>query len=157
MKKIIYLVLAILIFIGLDYLQYRFLSNDKENNNQVIIKNINDCEDVYDLEGISLCEFFHPGRINQDLDVDYSIAYVVIAPGQSIGSHKINNAEVHYIIEGKEIIYINDEPIELEQGQIIYIPPKAKQSSKNIGDVDLKFFAINQPAWSEENEELINE
>jgi len=168
MKKTFYLLLIILFFIMAGCSLGNYTSQDKETSeksqkqeksevtDKVIVKDIKDCQYIDVLNGISLCEFFHPGRIDENLGIDYSIAHTIVEPGKEISSHKMKNPEAHYILKGNGIVYINDEPTELYQGNIIYIPAGAKQSTKNIGEDNLEFFAINQPAWSEENEELVD-
>lgn len=104
---------------------------------------------------VSLSNFLHPATVDRDLGVDYSIAHVIINPGGSIESHLMKNPEAHYVLAGEGILYIEDVPFELSEGQLVLIPANSKQYTVNTGDSDLEFFAIDQPAWSEENEEVL--
>ncbi len=103
---------------------------------------------------VSLGNALHPAMVDRDLGVNYSIAHVIVKPGGSIEPHLMKNPETHYVLAGEGMLYIEDVPFELSEGQLILIPANAKQHTENTGEVDLEFFAIDQPAWSEENEEI---
>lgn len=119
----------------------------------LVIRDIKDCEYLSLLDNNSICEFLHPGRVDRELGIDYSIAHIIIRPGKTIPPHRMKNPEVHYILKGEGILHIEDVPVEVHQGQIVHIPANSKQSLENTGNSDLEIFAINQPAWSEENQE----
>ena len=104
---------------------------------------------------VSLGNLLHPGTVDRDLGVDYSIAHVIVKPGGSIEPHMMKNPEVHYVLAGEGVLYIEDVPFELSEGQLILIPASSKQHTENTGDADLEFFAIDQPAWAQENEEMV--
>ncbi|WP_342304417.1 cache domain-containing protein [Methanolobus sp. ZRKC5] len=101
---------------------------------------------------VSLGNVLHPAMVDRDLDVDYSIAHVMIKPGGSIELHLMKNPEVYYVLAGEGMLYIEDVPFELSEGQLVLIPANSKQHTENTGDVDLEFLAIDQPAWAAENE-----
>ncbi|NOX71759.1 MAG: cupin domain-containing protein [Candidatus Micrarchaeota archaeon] len=65
------------------------------------------------------------------------------------------SSEVYYILQGKGIMFINDETKEVRAGDAIYIPPDAVQRIKNTGDEDLIFLAIVDPAWQKEDEDVL--
>ena len=50
---------------------------------------------------------------------------------------------------------IDDESAIVEVGDTIEIPPKAIQSIKNIGDCELEFLCIVEPAWNKDDEEIL--
>jgi len=118
-------------------------------------------DDVEDLEHFSrfgdvfIGNLFHPAKADGDLDVNYSIAHVIIKPDKSIEPHMMKNPEVYYVLEGEGLLYIEDIPFELRKGKLVHIPANSKQHTENTGTVDLEFFAINQPSWAEENEEMV--
>lgn len=60
-----------------------------------------------------------------------------------------------FILKGEGLMHINDESQKVSSGQVIYIPPNAKQFIENILEVDLKFLCIVDPAWKEENEQIL--
>jgi mannose-6-phosphate isomerase-like protein (cupin superfamily) len=51
-------------------------------------------------------------------------------------------------------MHINEESATVRAGQVIYIPPHAKQFIQNTGKLDLKFLCIVDPAWRAEDEEV---
>ena len=53
------------------------------------------------------------------------------------------------------MMYIDNEKAKVRPGQAVYIPPHSKQYIKNIGNVDLKFLCIVDPAWRVEDEEVL--
>jgi mannose-6-phosphate isomerase-like protein (cupin superfamily) len=103
---------------------------------------------------VSIGNVLHPAVVDMDLGVDYSIAHVIIKPGGSVEAHMMKNPEAYYVFAGKGTLYIEDVPFELSKGQLVLVPANSKQHAMNTGEIDLEYFAINQPAWSQENEEM---
>jgi len=52
-------------------------------------------------------------------------------------------------------MYVDDESAEVRLGQVVYIPPNSVQYIQNIGNSDLKFLCIVDPAWRPEDEEVL--
>jgi mannose-6-phosphate isomerase-like protein (cupin superfamily) len=50
------------------------------------------------------------------------------------------------------MMHIDDENEKVKPGDTIYIPPKAMQFISNIGNSDLIFICIVDPAWKVEDE-----
>jgi mannose-6-phosphate isomerase-like protein (cupin superfamily) len=90
-----------------------------------------------------------------DFKLHYSLAHAIVKPGRSTKPHRLKGTEVYYILKGKGIMYINKERSLVSQGYAIYIPPKAIQYIKNIGNSELVFLCIVDPAWSKEKEEVL--
>lgn len=105
---------------------------------------------------ISLGNVLHPEMVDRDLGIDYSIAHVILKPGASLESHLMKNPEAHYVLAGEGILYIEDVPFELSEGKLVLVPANSRQHTENTGDVDLEFLAIDQPAWAQENEEMVD-
>ncbi|MFZ2455954.1 MAG: ABC transporter substrate-binding protein [Candidatus Altiarchaeia archaeon] len=118
-------------------------------------KDINNCSSGKFFDNVSICEIFNPNTLKEHVDVDYSIAYVVLNPGQKTSAHMMKNPEVDYVLEGSGVMYINDKPVGMMEGLLIHIPAGAKQEAVNNGTEDLKYFAVNQPAWREENQAMM--
>lgn len=114
-------------------------------------RNLSDCKYLEEPGNIHAVELLNPENPGQNLDLDYSIAHSIVKPGENIAPHLMKNPEVHYILEGEGILYIDGLPVEMCQDQLIYIPAGAVQTTFNTGNSTLKFLAINQPGWSEEN------
>ena len=68
---------------------------------------------------------------------------------------RMKTPEIHYILEGEGIIYIEALPLDLKAGQLVYIPANATQSTVNTGSINMTLLAINEPVWKAENEEIL--
>jgi mannose-6-phosphate isomerase-like protein (cupin superfamily) len=119
----------------------------------MFIKDLSDCEPFLAGDATNLRELLHPDKA--DLKINYSLAHAVVKPGRTSLSHRLRTSEVYYILEGKGIMYINDEHASVKPGQAIYIQPGARQSIHNPGAVDLVFLCIVDPAWRQEDEEVM--
>lgn len=118
---------------------------------QIICRNLSDCTYFEEPGNIRVVELLNPGNLSKDVGLNYSVAHSIIESGENIAPHMMKNPEVHYILEGEGILYIDGIPVELHHDQLIYIPAGAIQTTYNTGNNTLKFLAINQPGWSEEN------
>jgi mannose-6-phosphate isomerase-like protein (cupin superfamily) len=85
----------------------------------------------------------------------YSLAHATVVPGEESLPHRLATSEVYYILEGRGVVYINNEEASVGPSQAIYIPPHAEQYIRNTGDADLKFLCIVDPAWRVEDEEVL--
>lgn len=113
----------------------------------MIIRDIEKAKYINASDQTKLCELIHPLREGV-FQVSYSLAYVILKPGEKSQPHKLkSSSEVYYILDGNGIIYVDDENSEIKAGQAIYVPPKSKQFIKNYGKVDLKFLCIVSPPW----------
>lgn len=119
----------------------------------MFIKDLKNCEEIVAGDKTILRELLHPDKA--DFKLRYSLAHAVVKSGDTSQSHRLKNSEVYYILEGKGKMFIDEESQEVSPGQVIYIPPMAKQYIKNIGTNDLKFLAIVDPAWKVEDEEVL--
>ena len=54
-------------------------------------------------------------------------------------------------------MHIDGEVAPVCPGQVVYIPPGARQFIRNIGQKDLVFLCIVTPPWKEDDEELAGE
>ena len=117
----------------------------------MFIRDLKDCEEFFAGDNTIHRQLLHPDKA--DLDIHYSIAHAVLHPGKASQPHRLKTSEVYYILEGEGIMHINDGSEKVHAGQVIYIPPHAKQWIENSGTSDLKFLCIVDPAWREENEE----
>ena len=114
------------------------------------IKHIKDCEEFIAGDSTILREVIHPDKDN--FAIRYSLAHARVEPGNSSVIHSLRSSEVYYILEGEGRMHINDETALVSAGQLIYIPPFAVQYIENVGQVDLKFLCIVDPAWRKEDE-----
>ena len=119
----------------------------------MFIKDPQTCDEIIARDETTLRELLHPDKAG--LDIRYSLAHATVKPGQSSRPHKLKTSEVYYILEGEGIMYVDDESAKVRSGQIVYIPPNSVQYIQNIGNSDLKFLCIVDPAWQSEDEEVL--
>jgi len=119
----------------------------------MLIKDLQKCKQFQAGDGSILRELLNP--LKEAIRVNYSLAQAVLQPGQTTRDHRLQSAEVYYIIEGAGQMFIDEEQAEVSSGQAVYIPPGAIQRIRNTGQEDLVFLCIVDPAWRPEDEELI--
>ena len=122
----------------------------------MIVKRFEDQEEIVALDDTLIREFLNPKHDKVPLHLTYSLAHASIPVGKSSLPHRFFEAsEVYYILRGKGIMYIDDETAEVGPGDTIYIPPMGIQYIENIGNSDLIFLCIVDPAWEKKDEEVI--
>lgn len=120
----------------------------------MLIKDLKTCKYFKTLDETFICELLHPDNENQ-LNMDFSMAYAILKPGESSKPHRMNSSlEVYYILTGTGLMHIENESATVKSGQAIHIPPKARQWIENTGDSDLKFLCLVSPPWKADDEEL---
>ena len=110
-------------------------------------------ESIQGNEGTSIKQYFHPHNTLEG--IGYSLAQFTLEPGRKSKLHMLKSSEIYYILEGKANLRIDDENMVLEKDDSVYVPPNSKQNIENIGDVDLRFLCIVEPAWKADNETLL--
>ncbi|MDO8626388.1 MAG: cupin domain-containing protein [Candidatus Magasanikbacteria bacterium] len=93
--------------------------------------------------------------LNDQVKCRYSLAHAKLSPGKKSLKHALKTSEVYYIVRGYGKMHINDEVEVVGERDTVYIPPEAVQYIENIGDVDLEFICIVDPAWKLEDEILV--
>jgi mannose-6-phosphate isomerase-like protein (cupin superfamily) len=95
-------------------------------------------EPIQGNEGTKIKQFFHPHNTLEG--IGYSLAQFTLEPGKSSKLHKLKSS---------------DENMKLGKDDSAYVPPNAVQNIKNIGNDDLRFLCIVEPAWKEEDEIIL--
>jgi mannose-6-phosphate isomerase-like protein (cupin superfamily) len=121
----------------------------------MFLKRLKDCREFTAGDGSILRELLHPEKA--DLQIRYSLACAKVAAGQKTKPHKLKSCEVYCITAGYGLMHIDEESLEVGPENAIYIPPGARQYIENTGKSDLKFLCIVDPAWREEDEEVLEE
>ena len=117
----------------------------------MIIKDLANCRYFQAADNTCICELLHPGR--EGLDLPYSIAYAVLAPGKASLPHQLKTStEVYFILEGEGEMHIDSEMAPVRAGQAVIILPGSWQHIRNTGDITLKFICIVSPSWRAEDE-----
>ena len=120
----------------------------------MFVKCLKDCEQFTAGDGSILRELLHPKKA--DLQIHYSLAYATVAAGRLTKPHKLRASEVYYIIDGRGLMHIGEESLEVAGGCAVYIPPNAVQFIENTEKSDLKFLCIVDPPWRKEDEQILN-
>ncbi|MDF1538528.1 MAG: cupin domain-containing protein [Candidatus Thorarchaeota archaeon] len=124
----------------------------------MIIKKLAKQKEIVALDDTRIREFLNPKHEKIGPSLTYSLAHASLPRGGSSLPHRFFEAsEVYYILKGKGMMHIDDEVAEVESGDTIYIPPKAIQYIENIGEENLDFLCIVDPAWEPDAEELVIE
>ena len=100
-------------------------------------------------------EFFTPELCyiievsNSTDDEAASIARARVAPGVTTRWHRLKDtAERYVILQGRGRVEVGDlPPQEVGPGDVVLIPPSARQRIANVGDVDLILLAICTPRF----------
>ena len=113
------------------------------------IENLEACE-VNEVTIIKL--IISPGDTNNSNR--YRLAHCTISPSKSSKPHIMKTSEMYYILEGKGIMHIDSEKRQVNQNDLIFVPPMSKQYLENNGKMDLVILCVVDPAWRQEDEIL---
>lgn len=102
-----------------------------------------------------LCELLHPDKVPEAAGMSCSIAHAIVPAGEATLPHLLERStEIYYILEGCGEMHIGDEQGPVHPGQIVYIPPGARQFIRNTGATNLVFLCIVAPKWQDTDEVL---
>jgi len=119
----------------------------------MFIRKLSSCKEFTAGDGTALRELVHGPK--EGLKLGYSLAHARLAPGKSSLLHRLTGSEVYYLLSGHGRMEIDGEMKDVTAGDVIYIPPKSVQRIANIGADELAFLCLVDPAWREEEEEII--
>ena len=119
----------------------------------MFIKDATSCEKFIAGDNTILRKLLHPDKA--ELKLGYSLAHATVKPGGTSRKHRLNSSEVYYILEGDGLMYIDGERAAVSPGHVIYIPPNSLQYIENTGSSDLNLLCIVDPAWRQEDEEIV--
>jgi mannose-6-phosphate isomerase-like protein (cupin superfamily) len=119
----------------------------------MFIKDLRKCDEIIAGDNTTLRELLNP--LKENIATRYSLAHAKVKPGEITYAHRLKSSEVYYVLEGEGEMYIDTEKEKVLAGQAIYIPPNSVQRIKNTGISDLVFLCIVDPAWSPEDEEVV--
>ena len=100
-----------------------------------------------------LREILHPER--DPVDIRYSLAHAVIHPRGTSLRHRLTSVEVYHFLAGTGVMHVAGEATTVGPGHTVVIPAGAEQWLENTEDHDLEFLCIVDPAWREEDEEIL--
>ncbi len=120
----------------------------------MFVKHLVDCEEFIAGDGSILREILRPDK--NDLRIRYSLAHAKVLPGQKTKPHKLKSSEVYYLIAGRGLMHIDEDIFDVGPDSAVYIPPNSTQYIENTGSSDLVFLCLVDPAWRQEDEEVLS-
>ena len=101
--------------------------------------------EYYFVEGCFITELS-----NSADDPDVSIARARLVPGQVTRWHYLRGTGERYVVlEGEGLVEVGDLPPQrVTAGDVVVIPPEARQRIANAGENDLVFLAICSPRFA---------
>jgi mannose-6-phosphate isomerase-like protein (cupin superfamily) len=121
----------------------------------MLVRRLSDCAEFVAGDGCLIRELLHPDKA--ELALRYSLAHAKVGRGCATKPHRLATSEVYYVLEGTGAMYIDDETQTVGPGCAVYIPHEAVQFIENTGPNDLIFLCIVDPAWRQENEDVLTD
>lgn len=106
-------------------------------------------------DGSSIRELMHP---DQHGSKQQSLAEATVPSGNETLLHQHRNSEeLYHITQGRGLMTLGDETLEVRQGDTICIPPLTPHKIKNMGTTDLKILCCCSPAYAHEDTFLLDD
>lgn len=119
----------------------------------MFVKKAEDCEEFTAIDGCHIRELLH--NKNDALELPYSVALARVEPGRRTYRHRLDRAEVYYLLAGTGRMHVDEQECIVTQGEAVYIPAGAEQWIENTGAAELRFLAIVSPPWSKEGDKRL--
>jgi len=119
----------------------------------MVIRDIAGSKEFIAGDNTLLKELFNP--LKDKLEFRYSLAVGRVQGGGKTYLHRLKNSEVYFFLKGTAEFTINDETAVVGASQAVYVPPGASQEVRNVGNDELLFVCIVDPAWRDEDEEIL--
>lgn len=116
----------------------------------MLVKHEKDCKEIIANDGCRLRELLHPER--DSAEIPYSLAIASVDPGRATIPHFLRQTEVYFIMQGIGRMHIGNEMQEVNEDDVVVIPPEKKQWIENVGQNVLVFAAIVSPPWRPEDD-----
>ncbi len=107
-------------------------------------KYLKDCREFVAGDDSILRELLHPEKTG--LQIRYSLAHAEVRVGQMTKPHKLQAAEVYYIIAGQGLMHIDEESLEVGPKCAVYIPPQARRQTWLRPCAQMNRWAESSPA-----------
>jgi mannose-6-phosphate isomerase-like protein (cupin superfamily) len=120
----------------------------------MFVRKLSLCPEIIAGDGTRLRELFHPAR-EYPFSGRFSLAHATLSAGDSSRKHRLKSSEVYFVIEGRGEMHIDDQSAEISAGDAVEIPPGSVQWIVNTDRADLVFLCLVDPAWCEEDEEVL--
>ena len=102
-------------------------------DNYIVCRSLEGCKHTDQPGNIHIAELLNPAGPDKNLELNCSIAYSTVEPGENVAPHMVKNPEVHYILEGQGLLYVDGIPVELRPDQLVYVPTGSVQATYNTG------------------------
>ncbi len=112
----------------------------------MMCKSLSACVPMIANDGCRVFELLHPEY--EQLALPYSLAVAEVEPHASSYRHRLEQAEVYFVLAGRGLMHIDDETRELVAGDAVFIPPGAQQWIDNLEGECLRFIALVSPPWT---------
>lgn len=111
---------------------------------RAVIRHPDPAEELPTRERCSILESW-----NDDSDPSVSIARARVDPGVTTQPHTVDVDERYVIVEGRGVVTIGDLPSEeVKPGDVVVIPAGTPQRITNTGSVDLVFYCVCSPRFT---------
>jgi mannose-6-phosphate isomerase-like protein (cupin superfamily) len=119
----------------------------------MLIRDLSSSKEFVAGDNTLLKELLNP--LTDDLELRYSFAVGRVQAGGTTYLHRLKNSEVYFFLKGMGEITVAGETAVVGASQAVYVPPSSTQQIKNVGRDELLFVCIVDPAWKEEDEEIL--
>lgn len=120
----------------------------------MLIKDTIDCRAFPAMDATTIRELLHP--VETGMAIACSLAHATLGPGRSSRPHRLRtSSEIYYILAGNGRMHVGGQSADVRPGQLIFIAPGVEQHIENTGQGELTFLCVVDPAWHEEDEEVL--
>ncbi|MFX1605048.1 MAG: cupin domain-containing protein [Promethearchaeota archaeon] len=117
--------------------------------------NVDSCPTVVAPDSTLIRELLNPSHTGIEASIRYSLAHGTILKGGRTHKHRLRStSETYYILAGKGRISVDEVVVKVRPGSLVYVPPQAMQHVENVGESDLEYLVICDPAWSDHDVEV---
>ncbi|MDV4343025.1 cupin domain-containing protein [Methanoculleus sp. YWC-01] len=93
------------------------------------------------------------GEESPEIRTNYSMGCVAIPPGNATPPHRlIGTTELVYVIAGAAEIRCDNETVTAREGATVLLPEGVLRSIASVGETDLYYITVSQPAYTPEIE-----
>jgi len=119
----------------------------------MFVKSLRDCPALIANDGCRVFELLH--EKNDPVDLPYSMAVAEVACGERSYRHRLEQAEVYYVLRGQGLMHIDEATRAVGEGDAVLIPAGAVQWIENTGAGTLQFLALVSPPWTADGDERL--
>lgn len=116
---------------------------------------LNDISSFEGKDKTTIRQIFQPS--NTADRIRFSLAHFTLKANRRSALHRLRSAEVYYILEGKGKIHLEEEEYNVKKDDAVFVKPNTAQFIENVGVQDLIFLCVVDPAWQQEDEQIIEE